>query len=132
MKDRLSVARVIAEKTMHLKNSKLLAQEVAAYLLDTNSSADIDSLMRDVIAYRAERGLVEAVVISAYPLTSEVRRDVMAELKSEYPHAKSINITEEIDPTVVGGLRVESVHDQLDLTVRSRLNTLKRLTMARN
>ncbi len=132
MKDRLAAARVIAERTMHLNNSKLLSKEVAGYLLETNSSADIDSLMRDVMAYRAEKGLIEAVIVSAYPLTATVRKDVMAELKQEYPHAKSISITEEIDPSVVGGLRVESVHDQLDLTVRARLNTLKRLTMARN
>lgn len=132
MKDRLNVARVIAERTMNLKNPKLLAQEVAGYLLDKNATADIDSLLRDVLAYRAEHGLIEAVIVSAYPLTAMIRKDVMAELKTENPQAKSIIITEEIDPTVVGGLRVESVHVQLDLTVRARLNTLKRLTMARN
>ncbi len=132
MIDRRQLAEAIAERTMHIKNIAQLKREVAAYLLAEHRTHDIDSLIRDIVAYRAEHGLIEATAISAYPLTAQVRKEVMQELKVEYPHAKSIVINEKIDPGVIGGVRIEAVNEQLDLTVRSKLNTLKRLTAARN
>lgn len=117
---------------MHVTDSHALAKEIAALLLVENLTGDVQSLMRDVLAYRAERGLVEVQVISAYPINAQVRGDIRSVLSVEYPHAKSIRINEEIDPSVVGGLRIEAAGEQLDLTVRAKLNTLKRLTAARN
>lgn len=132
MINRRLLAETVAKRTMRLKSTKALASKVAAFLLAENLTSMADSIMRDVIAYRAEHGLLEATIVSAYPVTALVRRDVMAELKKEYPNASSIVLNERLDLGVVGGLRIESVNEQLDLSVRAKLNTLKRLTAARN
>lgn len=132
MIDRRLLAQTIAEKTMHLKDFEALKKQVAAYLLDENLTPSAESIMRDVVAYRAERGLLEATIVSAYPITTKVRGDIMRELKTEYPGVKEIVLNERLDPAVVGGVLIESVNEQLDLTVRAKLNTLKRLTAARN
>lgn len=132
MIDRMSLAKVIAKRTMNVSSLAKLKREVAALLLAEGQTADVESLMRDVMAYRLEDGMVEATVISAYPLTAKVRADVIKELRTHYPKAKSVVLNEKLDVSVVGGLRIESTNEQLDLTVRSRLNTLKRLTAARN
>lgn len=132
MISRPELAEVIGERTLHLKNMGKLKQAIAAYLLTENHVQDVDSLMRDVLRYRAEHGHVEATVVSAYPLSSALRADVRTALKQEYPNARSYVLNERIDPDVLGGLRLEMAGEELDLSVRAKLNTLKRLTAARD
>lgn len=131
MASRLDLAGVIAERTLHIKDASQLKKSVAAFLLEENIAPSLDSLMRDVQAYRAKHGHVEATVVSAYPITAQVRTDVIKALKAEYPLAKSFVLNERVDPEVVGGLRIELGNEELDLTVQSKLNTFKRLTSAR-
>jgi len=131
MFSRTDLAEVIGERTLRVSDLKKLEKAVAAFLLSENKAEDLDSLMRDVMRYRAEHGLVEATVVSAFPLTREVRSDVLSALKAEYPTAKSYHLNEQVDPGVIGGVRLEMANEELDLTVRGKLNTLKRLTAAR-
>jgi len=129
---RPKLAQVIAEKTLHMSDTAALTREVAAYLIDQNHVDQLDSVMRDVLKYRAEHGHVEATVVSAFPLGAAERSAIMAELKAEYPKASSYTLNQRVDENVVGGIRMEMAGEQLDLTVRAKLNTLKRLTAARN
>jgi len=131
MTSRLDLAAVIAERTLSHHDMAGLKHSVAAYMLEENIAPDLDSLMRDVLNYRAKYGHVEATVVSAYPLTELVRKDVMTAIKSEYPLAKNIILNQRVDPDVVGGLRIELVNEELDLTVQAKLNKFKRLTAAR-
>lgn len=131
MHTRSQIATVIAKKTLHVQDTKQLSQAVAAYLLQQNRVDEIDSIMRDVLAYRSAHGHVEVTVVSAYPISADVRRDVLTAVKQEYPGAVSYSINETIDPTVVGGLRIEFGGEELDLTVRAKLNKFKQLTAAR-
>jgi len=128
MISRRHLAEVIGERTLHLKSTGKLGREVAAYLLDTRQTADLESLLRDVMEYRAQHGVVEATAVSAHDLTAATVKEIEAILKKEYPHVKSVHVISRLDPTVVGGVRVEMANEQLDLTVRDRLDTFKRLT----
>lgn len=127
MISRRHLAEVVAERTMHVRDSRKLAQEVAAYLLDTHHTYEIESLIRDVMEYRARHGIVEAVAVSAHELNRDVIRDIEAILKKQYPHAKHVHVSSRIDENVVGGVRVELANEQLDLTVREKIDTFKRL-----
>jgi F0F1-type ATP synthase delta subunit len=131
MADRTELAAVIGERTLHEGDLKKLETAVAAYLLEQNMEGQLDSLMRDVLKYRAAHGIVEATAVSAFPLTGDTRSEVLQVLKAEYPSAKSYHLNERINPDVIGGVRLEMADEELDLTVRSKLNTLKRLTAAR-
>lgn len=122
------LAEVIAERTMHMTDSKLLAQEIAAYLLSEYRTAEFESLLRDIMQYRAEHGLVEATVVTAHDLTAEIKKELQAVLKDEFPKAKSFKLHESTDPEIVGGLRLELPNEQLDLSVRAQLAKFKRLT----
>ncbi|CAN5626919.1 hypothetical protein BH23PAT1_BH23PAT1_5010 [soil metagenome] len=127
---RYKVAEIIAERTMHLRDDSQLAQAVAAYLLAENRTAELESIMRDVRSYRTERGFVEATAVSAHELDKAVRKDIESVMWSAFPNAKAVNVQNVLDPTVIGGVRVEMANKQLDLTIRSKLNTFKRLTAA--
>ncbi len=131
MASRIELAAVIGERTMHEGDLKKLEISVAAFLLERNEAELLNTLMRDVLKYRAAHGIVEATAVSAFPLDSEARNDLMNALKAEYPSASNYKVNERIDPSVIGGVRLEMADEELDLTVRSKLNTLKRLTAAR-
>ena len=124
------LVEAIAERTLNVKDSSKLAREIAAYLLSENRVSELDSILRDIIEYRAERGIVEATVVSAHTITDEVKGDIRAIMSRDYPAASSITVSERLDPDVVGGVRIDLPHEQLDLTVRSQLAHFKRLTMA--
>ena len=129
---RPELAAVIGERTLHTTDIDELKQAVASYLLEEERTDDIESLMRDVLRYRANNGHVEATVVSAFTLNPTMRAEVTSALKDEFPGAKSYVLNERIDEDVIGGVRLEMAGEELDLTVRAKLNTLKRLTAARN
>jgi len=126
---RAQVAEAIAKKTLTEHDPAVLAREIAAYLLTENRVQDLDSLMRDVMAYRQEHGVVEATVMSAHDLTADVKSEVAGLVQDHYPAAKMVIIRETHDPEVIGGLKVKLANEQLDLSVRARLDTFKRLTL---
>lgn len=119
-------------KRLGSTDEKTLSQEVAAYLLSENRVGELDSLLRDVMQQRADTGVVEVVAVSAYPLSDTVRTDIKANIKAAYPGAKNIIISEEIDPSLVGGVRLELANQQLDLSVRAKLNKFKQVTADRS
>ncbi len=124
---RKQLAQIIGEKTMHIVDRRQLVTAVAAFLSDGHESIDIDSLVRDVMQYRLEHGLVEATAVSAHELTPAVIKDVEDVLKERFPDAQQIIINQRVEPEVVGGVRIELPRETLDLSVRTKLNTLKRL-----
>jgi len=124
---RRHLSEVIAERTLGLPESKL-AHEIAAYLLAEGHTAQLEPLMRDIMLWREHHGVVEATAVSAYPITPAVEADIRAILHEHFPQAKTIIIDTRIDEDVVGGVRLETAREQLDLTVQATLNRFKRLT----
>ena len=122
------LAQAIAEKTLHVSDSKLLAQEIAAYLLEERRVSELESILRDIMQYRMDRGVLEAEVVTAHPAQEHVLDDVKQLLQTAYPNTKEVHVDTRLDPAVIGGLRINLPNDQLDLTVADKLATFKRLT----
>lgn len=127
---RHEIAKVLAERTLGRLNAKHFSEEVAAYLLSEHRTGELEPLLRDVIQYRADHGIVEVIAVTAHPLAVATRSDVEKRVKAVFPDAKQIIISEELVPDVVGGLRLEFPNEQLDLSVRAKLRRLKQLTTA--
>ncbi|HSW79484.1 MAG TPA: F0F1 ATP synthase subunit delta [Candidatus Saccharimonadales bacterium] len=115
------VAAVLADKSFS-------AKEIAAYLLETGRTGELNSLTRDIVKVRAERGIVEATVVSAREITPGVRDEMTATVKKLFPEAKQIILNERIDANIIGGVRMEFPDSQLDLSIRNKLNRFKALT----
>jgi F0F1-type ATP synthase delta subunit len=125
---RSRLSKVVAGRLQAGEDVNKVATEIAAYLLDENRVGELDSLLRDVQQYRADAGTVEVLARSAHPLTDSVKSDIEAQVRSVYPGAQQIIITELHDESVIGGVKLQLAHEQLDLTVRSKLNRFKQLT----
>jgi F0F1-type ATP synthase delta subunit len=128
---RHEIAAVLAKQTLApgFKASDM-SRSVAAYLLESGRTGELESLLRDVIEVRARHGVVEVVAVSAYKLSDSVKADIKREVRKRYPDAKQIIITEQIDEDIVAGVRLEFPGEQLDLSVRNTLNRFKQLTSA--
>lgn len=106
-------------------DSPKLAKAIALYLSENRRTKDLDGLLRDIMTLRADAGVVEVTVTSAFPLTPSLKRDVRSLIAKQHG-AKEVILNEVVDPEVLGGLRIETGEQQLDVTVQQKLNRLKR------
>jgi len=125
-KSRNELSELIGKRTMHVSEYDALVNEIAAYLLMENITSDLDSIMRDVMQYRFENGIVEATVLSAHELSKADLDDIDQVLRAEYPSANTYIVDQKIDTSLVGGVKIEFPGAQLDLSIFSRLNLFKR------
>jgi F0F1-type ATP synthase delta subunit len=125
---RSRLSAVVAGRLQAGEDTQKIANEVAAYLLDENRVGELDSLLRDIQQYRADEGVVEVLALSAHSLTGDIKSDIERQIRNVYPAAKQIIITEIHDESIIGGVKIQLAHEQLDLTVRNKLNRFKQLT----
>lgn len=77
------------------------------------------------IAYNEAHGIVDAVAITAVPMSDEQAKALEAALARAT--GKTISLTRRQDPACLGGVRLEMGGTQFDGTVQSRLDELRRL-----
>lgn len=125
------MAKAIAEKTIKITDSKVLAKSIAAYLLAEGRTRELESILRDIMQYRIEHGIIESEVITAHEINPIVLDEVNTLLKKHFPKAKAVYSKARLDKAVVGGLRIDMANEQLDMTVASKLAKFKQITLAR-
>ena len=125
-----SIASIISSKTIGGIPPKNLSKDIAAYLLDEGRTGELSSLLRTVQEDWAQQGLVEATVSSAFSVNESVKKDIKTEIKKIYPNAKNINLIMEHDPSLVGGIKISTANDQMDISILSKLSKFKQLTLA--
>lgn len=126
------LAEIIGKLTHDTHDVKTLATEIAAYLISEKKVASLNSIVRDIMQYRADNGVVEATAVSAHQLENSVISDIQEILKANFPATKMISVNEQIDSSVVGGVRIDFANEMLDMTTKSKMNKFKRLTGAVN
>lgn len=75
--------------------------------------------------YRVENNILMAEVRSAVPLTEEARAQVKKMAEGRHP-GMSIQLTETVDPDLIGGVIVRIGDEQVDSSVSRRLSDLRR------
>lgn len=75
--------------------------------------------------YNDDAGILEAVAVTAIPLPEDLREKLIKKLCDTT--GKKIDLSERIDPSVLGGIRLEMDGQQLDGTVRHKLNELRHI-----
>ncbi len=109
--------------------SATIAKQVAAFLVESGTVSDLSSIERDVLTVLFEdQGVVELTATTAHPVTASEKADIKKVVKETHQTVRNIVINENIDPKVIGGVRLEFPHQTLDMTVKAKLNKLKALT----
>ena len=76
------------------------------------------------IRYNAAHGILEATAITAIAMTAAQTEQLRQKL--ETITGKKIDLATKIDPSVLGGIRLDIEGTELDGTVQNRLATLRR------
>ncbi len=124
------IAATLAQRSLGSIDKPRFAKEIAAYLISQRRTGQLESLLRDMMQYRADHGIVEVIASSAHPLEPAAKTDIEKRVRRLYPEAKHVIITVEHDASLVGGVRLQLANQQLDLSVRAKLNRFKQLTTA--
>lgn len=105
-----------------------LTQKILLYLIDKRREAMLPAIADAYtkLVYEA-RGIIEAHVRSAMPLTDAEVKRLTAALKKR--SGKDIVLTQTIDPTLLGGLVVQMGDTLLDGSVKRQLSEMKDVLM---
>lgn len=125
---RLKIAEAIGARTLKNFEPEKLAKEIAAYLLSEGRVSELDSLIRDIIDYRARHGVLEVSVGTSHELDAQLTGEVRKLVKAYKPDAKAIILDQYHDSQLIGGVKLGLANEQLDLSLRAKLNRFKQLT----
>jgi F-type H+-transporting ATPase subunit delta len=117
---RRKIAALLAEELLAGKD---ITQKLAAYLIDTKRTRELSLFVRDIESALAERGVLLADVASSHHLTDETQNAISTFLKKA-TDAKDVHLRSHVDPTLLGGVSIETPDQRLDNTLRHRLNQL--------
>lgn len=118
---RKDIARAVAAQLEAGASTQKLARELAQYLIEERRSGELESIMRDVQALRHETAdVLEANVTSAFPLTAQTKAHIAKLLP-----AKKVIMNEQIDASVIGGVRIEAGSTLIDATIKRQLEQVK-------
>jgi F-type H+-transporting ATPase subunit delta len=118
---RRKIAAVFADELLAGRD---ITDQVAAYLVENRRVREADTIIRDVEAALADRGIMVADVTSAYELSEDSRRAIERFLQAETA-ASDVYLRTSIDTHIMGGVRIETPDERLDDTLRTRINQLK-------
>lgn len=111
------------------KGDKKLAGKIAAYLVSEGKTSEVNSLARDILQIQADsRGVVEVTAVTAHELDEKLRFKIEKLIKSSHPEAEKVIINQQLDESVIGGVRLELANEMLDNTVDARLDNLREKT----
>lgn len=114
----------LLDKSLQGRASKLLV-EFLHILVDKKRImfvADIAEAYRDF--YEKEKGMIEVTAITAVPLEETLREKLLRTLESQT--GKTIRLTHEVDPHILGGMIIRMEDKLIDGSVRFQLEQLKR------
>lgn len=115
------IAEVVLGMMQPPDASKLVPEQIAAYLLAEQRTRDLTAIMREVSRLRYEQeGIIEVTATSAHALPHGIEDSVKEIFK-----AKAAVIDSEIDKSVIGGVRLSAGDRQIDMTVARQLQDFK-------
>lgn len=117
---RRKMAAYVADKLVAGTPVNEALREVAAYLQDSGRTREQLLLVRDIEAEMAARGVVVADVASAHPIDASIIDQIKA-----MTGAKSLQLRQSVDESLLGGIRVDIPGKRFDGTIRHKLNALR-------
>ena len=108
---------------------KYLAPETLQFLEGLQDNLDNEGILASVKAFNAlyenKKKFVNMKLTSAVPLTAEQKSRIMDKMEKRIGEA-TFFVTEVVDPSVMGGVRLESENHYFDNTIATKLKEMKR------
>lgn len=120
---RLSRRKVAAFFADELIAGRDISKQLAAYLVESKRTREATLFVRDIETALSDRGVLLANIASSRELTT----DAKATLEKYLTHvtkAKEIHLRPSVEPSLLGGVRIETPDQRIDMTLRHKLNQL--------
>lgn len=119
---RRKLAAHVAEQLMLGK--KKVADELAAYLVESRRTDEYELIVRDIEYALAARGVLVADVSAAHDLSSASQEAITSYLKT-ISAATDIQLRSNVDESLLGGVRITSSLGELDATLKRKIMKLR-------
>jgi F-type H+-transporting ATPase subunit delta len=122
---RRQLAVYAADQLLDNARPAKIARELAAILI-ISRRANQAGLLADDIGWELERRgrAANATVVSAHTLSEQLRKDITAHVKKA-AGVKEVIINQTVDPSVLGGVRIETAAHSWDKTLSRKLTEIK-------
>jgi F-type H+-transporting ATPase subunit delta len=121
---RRAITEHIAERLLAGDPQEKLMSQLAAYLIETRRTNELNLMVRDIQYSLAQKGHVAGTVVSAFELSAAAKKSVEAFAK-DVSGASAVTLEMVVDPSVLGGIKVSLPGKELDATVSRKLTLLK-------
>jgi F-type H+-transporting ATPase subunit delta len=122
---RRQLATYGADQILAGESTQKVSARLAAVLSETKRTNDAELLARDIAWELETRGkLASANITSASQLTDELRSELANFIKSTAKVDK-VSLQENIDKSVLGGVRIETAVHSWDKTVAKKLRNIR-------
>lgn len=116
---RRKISAYVADQVKDGVIPETVLKEVGAYLYEERRLRELGLIVRAIEDALYERGIVIATVTSAQPLDEQLRAIIIERI-----NAGSVYLREEVDPSVIGGLRLQTPEASMDSTLVHKLKGL--------
>jgi len=105
------------------------ARNLLGALLDNDRLAALPAIAQQFRALaNARSGTSEAVIHSAFPIDDATLKGVQAALERRF--GRKLDVSVQLDPALIGGIRVNVGDEVLDTSVKARLEQMKTVLAA--
>ena len=121
---RRALSEHVAERL--LANDKVVIEQLAAHLIETRRTKDIDLYVYDIEYALLQRGVVVADVSAARDLAKGTQAAIAEYLKRSY-EADTVELRHVVDEDLIGGVKVRTADAEYDTTVKRKLTKLQKM-----
>jgi F0F1-type ATP synthase delta subunit len=122
---RRQLAEYAATQLLKGANTKEVAARLAAVLKETKRVHEAELLARDIAWELETRGkIATANVTSASPLSESLRADIIEFIKNA-GKTNEVSLEENIDKSVLGGVKIETAVHLWDKTLSTKLRNIR-------
>lgn len=103
---------------------KKVANELAAYLVETRRTDEYELIVRDIEYALATRGVLVADISASRDL-SPASKEAITSYLTTISSAKDIQLRSTVDESLLGGVRITSPLGELDATLKRKIMKLR-------
>jgi len=121
---RRKLAANAASRLARGESKETVLRDIAAYLIDSGRKREADLVVRDIEAMLIGEGTAVATVTSARPLSAASRTSLESFVKQSATGIQHVILREQIDGSLIGGVKLELPGSQLDTSVKAKLDKI--------
>lgn len=118
------LARYIASELQSGKNQRATIEALAAYVVEHRLHSSLDLILADIAWNLAKLGHIQADVTTARPLDASLRQTIIDYVK-RLEKATDVEVQEHIDPSLLGGIIIETPSKRFDASISTKLKRLR-------